>query len=214
MATLDITVSPANAAIAMDGRPLEAAQDARGPTFLGGTRAPGPGEPIALESFRITVDPGVHVLTFARAGFAEAVVNRTVPPGGVLAIKIELDRLPSTLRIESDCEGAIVSLNAVDVGPTPVEILRPAGLYHVLVRSKGFADYEAQVSTRPGERIDLLAKLPEERPSITTRWWFWTATGAALVGVGLGTYFLTRTTPQPQRPAVDGGGLGWVVKLP
>ncbi len=215
VATLDVTVSPTNAAIAVDGRPLEAGgADARGLLFLAGTRDPGPGEAVAAGAFRIAVDPGVHVVTFSRAGFSDAVINRTVGPGAVLPLRIELDRLPSTLRIESDRPDAIVSLNGIDVGPTPVELQRPAGLYHVLVQRKGFADYGAEVSTRPGERVDLLAKLPEVHRSLTEQWWFWAATGAVVVGVGAGTYFLTRSSPPAERPAVDGGGTGWMVKLP
>jgi hypothetical protein len=218
VATLDISVSPANAAIAVDGRPLEAAgSDAAaggGPLFLAGTRAPGPGEPIALSAFRVSVDPGVHVVTFSRPGFSDSVINRSVGPGAVLPLRIELDRLPSTLRIESDRPDAIVALDGFDVGPTPVEVQRPAGLYRVVVRRKGYMDYVADVSTRPGERVELLAKLPEVHKSLTERWWFWAATGAVVVGVGAGTYFLTRSTPPAERPAVDSGGTGWTVKLP
>jgi PEGA domain len=215
VATFDVTVSPANAAIAVDGRPLEAGGvDAQGPLFLAGTRDPGAGEPIAVGKFRLAVDPGVHVVTFSRLGFSDAVINRTVGPGGVLPLRIELDRLPSTLRVESDRLGAIVSLNGVDVGPTPVELQRPAGLYHVLVQHKGYADYNTSVSTRPGERVDLLAKLPEVHRSLTEQWWFWAATGVVLVGVGVGTYFVTRSNPPAERPPVDTGGTGWMVKLP
>jgi hypothetical protein len=215
VATLDVIVSPANAAIAVDGRPLEAADtDTDRALFFAGTRAPGPGEAIGVPAFRVAVDPGVHVLTFSRPGFSDAVVNRTVGPGAVLPLRIELDRLPSTLRIESDRPDAIVSLNGVDVGPTPVEVQRPMGLYRVVVRARGYADYETAVSTRPGERVELLAKLPEVHPSLTARWWFWVATGAVVVGVGAGTYFLTRSSPPPERPPIDSGGLGWTLKLP
>jgi hypothetical protein len=217
VATLDVTVSPPNAAIAVDGRPLESAEQAgqaRGPFFLAGTRAPGPGEPIGVGAFHVVVDPGVHVLTFSRPGFSDAVINRTVGPGAVLSLRIELDRLPSTLRVDSDRADAIVALNGVDVGPTPVEVQRPAGLYHVVVQHKGYADYNTEVSTRPGERVELLARLPELHRSLTEQWWFWAATGAVVVGVGAGTYFLTRSSPQPERPPVDQGGTGWTVKLP
>jgi hypothetical protein len=218
VATMDVTVSPANAAIAVDGRPLEAtgsdAQAKGGAAFLAGTRAPGPGEPIGVGTFRVTVDPGVHVVTFSRPGFSDAVINRTVAPGAVLPLRIELDRLPSTLRIESDRPDAIVTLNGTDVGPTPVEVQRPAGLYHVVVRRMGYADYLTEVLTRPGERVELLARLPEVHRSLTEQWWFWAATGVVVVGVGAGTYFLTRSTPPPERPPIDMGGTGWTVKLP
>jgi hypothetical protein len=214
VATFDVAVSPANAAIAVDGRPLEpAGSDAHGALFLAGTRPPGPGEPLGVGTFRVVVDPGVHVITFSRPGFTDALVNRTVAPGAFLAMRIELDRLPSTLRIESDRPDAIVSLDGADIGPTPVDVQRPAGFYRVVVRRKGYEDYATEVATRPGERVELHAKLAEERPSLTTRWWFWAATGAVVVGVGAGTYFLTRSSPPPERPPVDSGGLGWTVKL-
>jgi hypothetical protein len=47
---------------------------------------------------------------------------------------------------------------------------------------------------------------------LTGKWWFWTAVGAVVVGSAVGTYYATR--PDPERPPVDGGGLGWSVRVP
>jgi hypothetical protein len=46
-------------------------------------------------------------------------------------------------------------------------------------------------------------------PLIVERWWFWTIAGAVVTGAVVGKYFATR--PEPTRPAVDGGTLGWKI---
>lgn len=45
---------------------------------------------------------------------------------------------------------------------------------------------------------------------LTQRWWFWT--GVVVAGAAITTYALTR--PDPERPAVNGGGLGGAVRSP
>ena len=56
------------------------------------------------------------------------------------------------------------------------------------------------------------ATLKLHKPSIVTRWWFWTAAAAVVAGATITTYALTR--PAPERPPLDGGGLGWAVRVP
>jgi hypothetical protein len=80
LATVTVTLIPANAALAVDGRPL-AVRDEKLPLLVAGVREPGNGEPPPVGTFRVLVDPGAHVFTVARPGFAAAVVNRTLPPG-------------------------------------------------------------------------------------------------------------------------------------
>jgi len=215
LAKAAITVTPANASIAVDGRPLEPAH-AEGDvaTLVAGTRPPGPGEPPPKASFQVILDPGAHVFTFSRKGFNDAVVNRTFSPGAVSSLKLELDRLPATLHIASNRDAAIVTVNGADVGPVPVDVLRPAGSYKVLVKKSGFIPYEAQVAVQPGEEVKLRATLNEDKPSLTQRWWFWTAAGVVVAGAAVGTYFATRSEPEPTRAQIDGGSLGWKLKVP
>jgi hypothetical protein len=210
LATANVQLSPANASVAVDGRPL-GVRDASSGVMVAGVRAPGPGEAAPAATFKVVLNPGAHVFTFSRTGFADAVVNRTATPGQTVDLKLELDRLPATLHVASSESGSIVTVDGVDVGVAPVDVSRPAGNYRVVVKKAGFKKYEAQVDAQPGQELDLRATLPREETAITSRWWFWTAAGVVVVGVAAGTYALTRTETTRQEP-LDGGGLGWTVK--
>jgi hypothetical protein len=225
LATLELTIVPEEALIAIDGRPLEAATpaQARGATTLvAGTLPAGPGRPAPKGKFRVIVDPGTHVITIGRAGFADAVSKETLAPGATLEKKLELDRLPAQIRITSNLmvsgqaaksdSGAQVLVNDADVGLTPVEINRPAGKYRVVVKKSGFLPFDTSTSADPGQSVNVTATLREDKPALTQRWWFWTGVGVVVVGAALTTYFVTR--PDPVRPEVDGGGLGWAVRSP
>jgi hypothetical protein len=209
LGTLDLTVRPTDASLAIDGRPLEAVSG----MWVAGTLPPGPGAKIPSESFKVRLDPGAHVLTFSRKGYADSLVTKTIGPAATAKVVVELDRLPATLHITANVDNAIVTVNDLDVGVAPVDLSRPAGVYHVLVRKRGYVSYDAKVDVRAGERLDLATKLGEEKPALTEKWWFWTAAGAVVVGATIGTYFLVHKDPEPQRPPLNGGGLGWTVQL-
>jgi hypothetical protein len=116
------------------------------------------------------------------------------------------------LRIQSNEKGAIASVDGRDVGPTPVEVLRPPGRHRVTVAKEGFDDFQARVSVRPGELALVRAPLEPREPSVVERWWFWTTIGVVVTGTVVATYFLTR--PEPERQEIDGGTLGWKVSVP
>ncbi|MBI2395859.1 MAG: PEGA domain-containing protein [Deltaproteobacteria bacterium] len=149
----------------------------------------------------------------SRKGYADAVANHTFAPGSTTKLTLNLDKLPATLHVASDQSGAIVTVNGVDVGVAPVDVTRPAGTYKVLVTKPGHVTYEAQVVAHAGESVDLRTTLPEEKRSLTSQWWFWATAGAAVAGVAAGTYLLTRQEPEPARPPLNGGGLGWAVPV-
>src|SRR5262249_6918763 len=157
---VSISVAPAGASLSVDGRPLERstrADDAS--VFVAGIRAPRPGAPVPSGGFPVALDPGAHVFTFSRKGVSHRIVNRTFSAGSTSNLKIELDKLPATLHIASDRDGAIVTVNGSDVGPVPVDVLRPAGSYRVRVKKDGFLPYDAQVAVKPGEELTLRTKL-------------------------------------------------------
>ncbi|WP_394829693.1 PEGA domain-containing protein [Pendulispora albinea] len=209
--TLDVT--PAGARVTVDGRPLEAATNARGELeYVGGIRPPGTGDLIPQGAFVVVLDPGVHVLTFARPGFEDAIVHRTLSPGKSIAQKIELTELPASIHVSSNRPGAIVRVSGMDVGPTPVDVLRPAGDYAVVVRKEGFQPYEARLRLRAGQETDLRVSLVEDkRSSIFERWWFWTAAGVLVTGAVVG--IVAATYPGPREP-VGTGTLGWGTNVP
>lgn len=182
----NVVVRPADAALLVDGAPA----------------TPG----------KMVLDPGSHVFSLSRSGFTNAVVTKTLEPGSSPEIVLDLQGLPATLRIAADRQGAAVQVDAIDVGLVPVELTRPAGAYTITVKKPGFVTYESKVKVGPGDNPAISASLPEETTPITKRWWFWTGAAVVVAGAALGTYFLTR--PDPERPAPDGGALGWVVTVP
>jgi hypothetical protein len=211
--TLDVRLDPADASVAVDGQPLEATGDAGDvPTLLAGTQPAGPGKPAPAARFRVVLDPGAHVFVISRAGFADAVHGETVRPGEKRDIALVVARLPASLDVAADRAGAVVALDKLDVGVAPVSLSRPAGTYHVVVRHAGYLPYEVDTVLQAGQKTEIKAALKEEKPSLLSRWWFWTAAGVVLVGAATTTYLVTR--PSPERPPLEGGGLGWTAKAP
>lgn len=207
-----IHVEPQGATLAIDGRPLEPIDSRAAPPLLSPSRRAGPGELPPTERFTVLLDPGAHVFVFARKGFSNAVVSRTFRPGDNTEVGVSLDLLPATLRIDSNRPHAVISVDGVDVGPAPVELKRRPGAHDILVRERGFTPYVTRVSLLPGEETRLDAPLIPEKPSLLSRWWFWTAAGVVVAGAAVTTYALTR--PDPRRPEVSGGTLGWSVGAP
>jgi hypothetical protein len=213
VATLDVTLVPGDARIAIDGAPLEVlGKEGEYPVLLAGTSPSGPGRSAPAATFRVVLDPGHHVVVLSREGFGDALHAEDVRPRDARAIRLVLDRLPATLGIRASQPGAVVVVDELDVGVAPVSLSRPAGRHKVLVRKPGFLPYETIAEVAPGQRADLVATLREERPSLLSRWWFWSGAAVVLTGAALTTYALTRA--EPERPPLDGGGLGWTVRAP
>jgi hypothetical protein len=212
IAKISLVISPVGAAIAIDGRPL-APLPGTGPNGVprvaAGVAPPGPGAAAPAPAFEVVLDPGAHVITLSRRGFADAVVNKSIGPGTSTTLELKLDQLPATMKVTSSEAGAIVKVNDSDVGPTPVEVLRPPGSYKVIVGKDGFIPYEAEVTIKAGEELKLDAAMVVDEPSVLERWWFWTGAAAVVAGGVVLTYALTR--PEPTTPGYDGGSTGWVV---
>jgi hypothetical protein len=207
-----VTVKPADARIAVDGAPLAREGSVDGlPQMVAGMRPAGTGKRLPARSVVMLVDPGAHVLVLSRKGFADVALNRTFTRQKNAPLDLALDRLPGRLRITANHAQARVELDGQFVGLAPLDIERPAGRYELTVSADDHESYKAQVDLDPGEDLTLKAKLVEETPSIVERWWFWTLAGVVVTGAVIGTYFAVR--PEPERPPLNGGGLGWTVPL-
>jgi hypothetical protein len=205
-----VTVRPVDASITVDGKPLAVVKAGDKTVFAAGVEAPGPGGKVPAETFEILLDPGNHVFVLSRKGFSDAVVNRTFAPGKPAEAVFELEKLPATLKVSSSITGAIVRVAEVDVGPVPVDVLRPAGQYPVLVSKEGYVPYETSITVKAGEEAKINAVLAEESLNVAEQWWFWTSIGAGLTTAALVTYFVVR--PEPDPPPYNGGSTGWVVQ--
>lgn len=205
-----VTIRPADASIAVDGRPLAVLLIGEKRVLAAGVDPAGPGKRVPSETFEVLLDPGNHVFVVTRKGFNDAVVNRVIAPGTTSELLLELATLPATIRVSSSVKGAIVRVGKIDVGPTPVDVLRPAGTYPLVVQKEGFVDYETSLSVKAGEEAKIDAKLVQTKLNVAEQWWFWSSIAAAAGTVGLVTYFATR--PEPEPPPYDGGSSGWLVK--
>lgn len=205
---VDVTLAPADATLAIDGAPLVQ----EGGTWVAGVAPPGAPTAAPGTRFSVVLDPGTRIFLVARKGFQDVVVRETFAPGVSTKLSLELSRLPAVLHVSANRSDALAVVNDVDVGPTPLTLKRPAGTYRVRITAKGFVPYDTEVNVHAGEELDLRAPLEVEKVPLTKRWWFWTATGVILTGVAVSTYALTR--PDPERQALNGGGLGWTVPVP
>lgn len=213
LAELDVTLDPPDATLLVDGRPLVTlARTERGVVTVAGLAAPGPAQVAPAAQFRLRLDPGAHVLLLGHAGFADVVRREAVGPGARSELRLSLTRLPGKLSVTSVPEGGVVTLDGLDVGETPVTVERTAGAHRVRVRKKGFLPYEVDANLGAGQTTSLDAKLRGEEPSVFTRFWFWGGVTAVVGGAALMTYFAAR--PAPEQPAPNGGGLGWVLRVP
>jgi hypothetical protein len=210
---VDLKLAPVDALVAVDGRPL-AAREAAGaaPEWVAGLRPPGRGEALPAARLTVVLDPGTHLFTLSRKGFSDQLVTKTFKPGARQALTLNLDRLPAHLRVSSNEPRSRVRIDQLDVGYAPVDVERPSGSYFVSIEKPGFVAYETSVKLNPGEASTVDARLGT-RP-LTQRWWFWTAAGVIVTGAVIGTYYATRSEPTPERPPLDGGGLGWTLQVP
>lgn len=206
-----VTLAPSDVKLAVDGRPL-LVEATSPPVLVAGVRPPGDGERTPASTFTLVLNPGQHLFTLRRKGFADAVIQRSFGPAEAPDLDFALDRLPATLEITATEPGAVVSIDGLDVGVAPLKVSRPLGAYRVLVRKPDYDAYEAEVVLESGETTRMRASLNLEEAAFYERWWFWAGTAVAVGGAVAVTYFATR--PDPERPPVNGGGLGWAVEVP
>jgi hypothetical protein len=213
LVTVDVHLDPPTATIAVDGRPLETTTTTSGvPMLTAGLASPGPGRAPPAGDFRLELDPGAHVLVLSRPGFEDVVRRETFAKGRPGSLDLVLARLDGALEVRADRSGSAVAVDGIDVGAAPVTVRRPAGRYHVAVRKTGFVPFETDAVLEPGGRVELSAPLAPEKTPVTKTWWFWTVAGGVVALATVTTYFVTR--PDPERPAANGGGLGWVLRTP
>jgi len=208
---VEIELEPADASLAVDGRPVEVTGTRNGRnTLTAGLAEPGPGKPVGATRFELVADPGTHLMVLSRNGFNDSVVRVIWAPGARPIMALKLDRMPATMHVSSNAPTAAVTVDGVDVGVVPLDLSRPPGRYTVAMRSRGMLPYLTNVTLAPGQELNLEGLMTKERPSIARKWWFWTSIGVVVTGVALGAYFGARAAETPQ---LDRGGLQWAVQL-
>jgi hypothetical protein len=204
-----VTIDPEDALVSIDGRPLRKDGESDGrPLLNAGVLPPGAPEKLPQGAVEIMMNPGTHLITVSKPGYANVVVSKTFGNAERVTLPLSLTLMPATIHVSSDQTDTIVTIAGADVGMAPVDVSRHAGTYHVKLVKTGFTPYESDVTVKPGEEANLTGKLAEEKIPITKKWWFWTGVAAVVAGGALITYEVTRN---PQPPPYNGGTAGWVV---
>jgi hypothetical protein len=189
IATVDVTVDPSDAALVVDGV----------------------AKPTAGAKATLDLDPGHHVFTLRHEGYADGSTPRDLRPGEHATLTLALARLPATLAVRASQPNAVVEVDGLDVGVAPLSLERGGGPHRVRIRLPGYTPFETETKLLPGQRVEVFAPLRIEKPSIFTRWWFWTGAVAAVATIAVVTWAIAK--PAPEAPPVDGGGLGWAVRF-
>lgn len=140
----------------------------------------------------LTLQVGTHTIKVSKRGHAEFIDVVKILPGDTTRLDVELLPFAGVLTVTTTPPGADVLVDGQPVGVSPVELELPPGPHEVRVSLDGHADAARELAVVAGRSYQLeltLAPLAPPRPrdrrrraSITSRWWFWTAAGAVVVG--------------------------------
>jgi outer membrane receptor for ferrienterochelin and colicins len=107
--------------------------------------------PCALE-----LQPGPHILYFAREGFREAPRQITVTAGAISTVEATLEALVGSLLVTADESNARVEVDDRTVGFTPAVVSGlSVGVHTVRVTATGYEPYEEEVTIEESEQTEL-----------------------------------------------------------
>jgi hypothetical protein len=160
IATPRLSISPADAKVSVDGRPLEPADDAD--HMLAGTRAPGLGERVPKPSFVLEVDAGTHEIVVTAADGRSRVVHDEFAPGSTKEVRLEIPTLPPP-RAEIVDRGASRRTAGLVVGGVGLALLGAGGYFGWHARglwsdAKDACPARSVCPTEDGARLSSSAK--------------------------------------------------------
>jgi hypothetical protein len=199
---LDITLDPADAALVVDGRPIQWIDDKQTVAYAG-VAPPGELAPVGKAAFELVLDPGPHVFTVTKEGHEPVIHTETLKGASRAPMRLSVIAMPARLRITATQFESAVRIQDLDVGFAPVTIERPAGDYQVDVRKSGYVTYTTKVTLKAGQPTELNARLTPD-PPFYKRVWFWAGVGAALVAGYITVVAINYDD------SYSGGSTGWV----
>jgi serine/threonine-protein kinase len=137
-----VDVEPAGAVVELDGQPAGTA-------------------PLTLPP----LVPGLHTVRVSREGF-ETEERRLELAAGVDPgpLRFELKPAAGTLSLRSEPEGATVKVDGELVGSSPLSGHRlPPGPHQIVVERKDYRPWGIEVESRPGETLNLTARLTRDK---------------------------------------------------
>lgn len=95
LARVQVTITPVDATLEVDGRPLEVeVVPGQRPRFIAGTLKPGAGRVPPTSRFEVLLDPGHHVFILSRQGRSSLVLRREVAAGASARLDLRLEEPP------------------------------------------------------------------------------------------------------------------------
>jgi hypothetical protein len=211
LARATVSVDPPDAALSVDGRPLETVDAARTPPLLAaGTRDLGLGEVPSSARFELLLDPGTHVFTLTKSGSDDVVVTRTFAPGATPSFELKVrsraavavsDRPPAVASPSS-----IPSADVAKPNRAPAYVLLGVGAAGIVTGSvAGILALQRKntLDRSCGDSKTMCpADLSSERDALNT--WADVSTIAFSVGIvaaGVGTFWFFSTGSKTQKPS-------------
>jgi hypothetical protein len=149
----------------------------------------------------VRVQTGTQIVQVDADGYYPYRKETALPGGGAVttlqATLVSRDK-HGLLVVHSSVAGTSVSIDGSAVGVVPAEAALLEGTHAVLAAHEGFQDASTQIVLRAGEQKDITLD-PQRKPSLFTRWWFWTGVGVLVVGAATAVtvYALTTEGPAP-----------------
>lgn len=146
---------------------------------------------------------------------ADGYVGRSVPMdlagGSSVTVRLELAPRDTSglLRLRTEPEHVDVSVDGRAVGSTPLEIVVPAGSHQFQLAAEGYEPLSMPVVVAANSTKEIGDVHLEKKPSIVTRWWFWTGVGVVVAGGAVLAIALT-TERSPDKGTIEPG----TAKLP
>jgi hypothetical protein len=171
----------------------------------------------------LRLDAGRRRLSVKKPGFAIASQTLELTGGEARVVAIELDPESTAGRLRVVTSGgATIRVDGKVVGIGQWEGTVAPGAHQVDVVEKGKDAYRERTEVRANDLTSLQITLSSSSPppaapvererSGGVPAWIWVASGVALTGIGVGTYFLLKSGDEG-RPAPTPGSLG-TVNLP
>jgi hypothetical protein len=160
----------------------------------------------------LRLDKGKRRLRVSKGGFADATEELELAGGEARAVSIvlEAESTEGRLRVVTSA-GATIRVDGKVVGIGQWEGKVAEGSHRVDVVERGKEPYRERAEVRANDLTSMQITLSSSTPARPEREqgggvpaWVWVASGVALAGVGVGTYFLLKSGDEGPPPPAQG----------
>jgi hypothetical protein len=147
-------------------------------------------QPMGPPPWEADVSAGRHLVEVTAPGYVGYKISKEVAYKSTLEVdvRLEQERHEGTLAIETGDAKTTITLDGKSLGGGTWSGTIPSGGHQLVVTRDGFKPYRGDVTILDNQKRTVTVQLEEEKSN--TIWWI--LGGAAVVGAGVGGYFLFR----------------------